>query len=840
MRNKVELLAPAGSWDAFLAAVQNGADAVYLGGKLFNARQLAQNFDEEILKKAVDYAHVRDVNVFLTMNTLMSDAEMKEALDFVGQAYEMGIDGIIVQDLGLAALLRKVFPGLPLHASTQMTVYNREGVEALHKSGFQRVVLSRELSVKEISDIVKNTPLEIEVFIHGALCISYSGQCLMSSIIGGRSGNRGKCAQPCRLQYSMVSTGEGKGGKLKNGNAAKNGAYLLSPKDLCSMPVLGDVLDAGVKSLKIEGRMKSPEYVATVVRIYRNTIDKLLAGGKKDSVMDPADMRELTQIFNRGGFSTGYLEGKSGKSMMCFEKPKNWGIYAGNVISYDKVSKLVKVKLTEDLSMGDGVEIWSGEEESPGTVVSEIKRNGKHTEAAKAGDIVEIGRIGGIISKGNRVYKTSDRKLNEKAKESYSDKERRKSLLHGRINIRNGHPAVLMVEDNMGNSIEAMGDIPSELAVNKPITRERILDQLNKTGSTPFLFEKIEVEIDEGIALSIGEINNVRRKALEGLEEERKKKYEREITKEILEKKEGLLNFPGNSRKGHKEPEISMFFYRLYKEMDYNRLQAGRIYLPFHELFHGENQGIWMKVKESGSKVFTWLPAVTRGNYDRIMKSRLNEIGNLGLDGVLVGNLGSMELLKQIEGLNIFGDYSFNAFNSFTVEELYYLGLKGITLSPELTLGQISRLKEVSAISKEALVYGRLTLMTSEYCPVGSTHGSFGSMKPCGNACNEGIYSLKDRKGMHFPVLCDKTDCRSMILNSKVLFLPDDLDKMKTSGLDALRMNFVDESLEEIYEIVALHRALLEETVDHYGKYTNVVERIKEKGFTKGHYFRGV
>ncbi|NLD47499.1 MAG: U32 family peptidase, partial [Clostridiaceae bacterium] len=326
--NKPELLAPCGDQDAFKAAVENGADAVYLGGRLFNARQFAANFDSEKLKEASDYAHVRAVNVYLAMNTLMSEGELGKALEFLQEAYLAGIDGVIVQDLGFAALVRKAFPDLPLHASTQMTIYNIEGVRTLEKIGFKRVVLARELSLEEIGSICTETGLEVEVFAHGALCTGYSGQCLMSSIIGGRSGNRGKCAQPCRLPYELE-------GENPNRNSSINRGYYLSPKDLCTVGLLGEIAATGVKSLKIEGRMKSPEYVATVVRIYRKYLNRVFEKGKLSVkyAIDEQDLSDLLKIFNRGGFSEGYFKGKTGKDMMSYEKPKNWGVYLGDVIT---------------------------------------------------------------------------------------------------------------------------------------------------------------------------------------------------------------------------------------------------------------------------------------------------------------------------------------------------------------------------------------------------------------------------------------------------------------------------------------------------------------------------
>ena len=342
MKNKIELLAPVGNFDCLKAAVQNGADAVYLGASNFSARASATNFNYEDLKKAVEYAHIRNVKVHLALNTLIKNNELNSALELASYAYEIGIDAIIVQDLGLAQILLKNFPKMPIHASTQMTIHNLEGVLQAEKLGFSRVVLSRELSFDEIDYICRNSNIEIECFVHGALCISYSGQCLMSSIIGGRSGNRGKCAGTCRLPYELI--------EIKENKTVEKG-YLLSSKDVCTLDILPDLIDAGVKSFKIEGRMKSPEYVGIVTSIYRKYID--LAESNQQYIVDEEDRKKLMQIFNRGGFSTGYLKGKLGKNMMYTKKPNHIGIYAGDVISYNENKGYVKFKARENIELGD-------------------------------------------------------------------------------------------------------------------------------------------------------------------------------------------------------------------------------------------------------------------------------------------------------------------------------------------------------------------------------------------------------------------------------------------------------------------------------------------------------
>ena len=330
----VELLSPVGDFECLKAAVQNGANAVYFGANLFSARAFATNFDDEELENAINYAKLRGVKTNLTLNTLIKNDEFEDAFSLAKKAYEYGIDAIIVQDLGLAKTLIDNFPDLDIHASTQMTTTNLEGVKELENLGFKRVVLARECSLSEIENICKNSNIEIEVFMHGALCISYSGQCLFSSMVGGRSGNRGKCAQPCRLPYSLIDNEE----KLLDKG------YLLSPRDLCTLEYLPKLINSGVISFKIEGRMKSPVYVATVTRIYRKYIDlaeKYLNKEISEYIIDEKDKKDLIQVFNRGGFSSGHLADIPNKELIFKDKPNNMGIYLGKLINYNKNKGLI-------------------------------------------------------------------------------------------------------------------------------------------------------------------------------------------------------------------------------------------------------------------------------------------------------------------------------------------------------------------------------------------------------------------------------------------------------------------------------------------------------------------
>ena len=384
-----ELLAPVGNFECLKAAVQNGADAVYFGSNSFSARAFANNFDKDELVKAIEYAKLRNVKTHLTINTLLKNSELQDALFLAKYAYEAGIDALIVQDLGLISLLQKELPDLALHASTQMSIHNLEGVLELQKMGFQRVVLSRELSIHEIEYICKNSNIEIECFVHGALCISYSGQCLFSSLVGGRSGNRGKCAQSCRLPYELLENGK----KIDNG-------YLLSTRDLCSLEFLPKLISAGVKSFKIEGRMKSPEYVATVTRIYRKYIDLAIecieSNNLENYIISPEDIKDLMQVFNRGGFSSGHLGHNPNRDLIFKEKSNNMGIEIGTVENYNANKGHIKLQLKDSVSIGDTI---SFEKEPSKYTISELMQNNSNFTTLGSGKKVTIGRMkGNIIS----------------------------------------------------------------------------------------------------------------------------------------------------------------------------------------------------------------------------------------------------------------------------------------------------------------------------------------------------------------------------------------------------------------------------------------------------------
>jgi len=487
-----ELLVPAGDMDSAKAAINGGADAIYLGGKNFSARSFAQNFTDEEIKSLINYAALRGVKIYIAVNTLYNNEEIPKVLEFTYSMYKSGAAAFILQDIGLAYLLKNHLPEIELHASTQMTVHSTGWAKFMKQAGFSRVILSRELSLGELSQINAEAGIETEVFAHGALCVSYSGQCLLSSLVGGRSGNRGKCAQPCRLPYDL----------LKNGKPVKSG-FLLSPKDMMTLEILDDVISTGVTALKIEGRMKSPEYVYVVTKAYREQLDN------RKPRIDRATLNDVVQIFNRGGsFSTGYYNNYNGAEMMSIETPKSTGVFCGTVVKYTQGK--CTIRFAEKMVPGDGIEIWTSKGAHVGTGINRaIDRNDTATIT-----------IEGNIEIGNDVYKSYDKRLNDEVKKAKS-MDTKKMMVEGRVEAKIGHPVKLVFLVTTGKvTVEATSKSLVEQAQKAPMSKDEIIKQLSKTGNAPFTIDYTHADIDENIFISKAVLNEVRREAVETLERE--------------------------------------------------------------------------------------------------------------------------------------------------------------------------------------------------------------------------------------------------------------------------------------------------------------------------------
>ena len=678
-----ELLSPAGSPEALRAAVQNGAGAVYLGWGDFNARRNARNFSDEEFADALSYCHLRGVRVFLTLNTLLTDRELPRALETARKACRLGVDAVLVQDWGLLDLLRQALPDLPLHASTQMSIFTSGGANEVASDGCERVVLARECSREDTEAICAACPAEIEIFAHGALCMCYSGQCAMSAVVGGRSGNRGTCAQPCRLPYGVDEPAANR--------------YPLSLKDNSLAQDLSGIRD--VACLKLEGRMKRPEYVAVVTGIYARLLEE-------NRSPTPAEERELELAFSRSGFTDAYWRGRRGVEMFG-TRPEN----------------------------------------AP-----------------------------------------EPRELFERAKATYEKDSRRTVPVRFACTIQPHAPCVLTVDDGT-RAVTVTGPVP-EAARTRALTAEEVAERLGKTGGTAFHCAGAAVEVGEGLSLPASAINALRREALASLAEARcAPPLRREAEVPPLRKAECAQERPALTVSLTHAAQLTP---ALLEEA------PARIYLPLELLADLPH------LPEADTQWCAILPRVWRDRDEADLRRRLEKARELGIDGVLVGNIGHLPLTRGL-GLSLYGDFGLNVYNSRSLDYLRRKGLASACLSFELRFSQIRDLKKL--LPAEALVYGRLPLMITENCLVQNQEGcglsAAGPLVPAGAPCRES-HALHDRTGAAFPLL-SAFGHRTEVQNSRPLWLAD-RETWKRLGLAFARLRFTTERPEACVEILRAYR----------------------------------
>ncbi len=797
----IDLLSPVGNFDCLKAAVQNGANSVYFGADLFSARAYASNFDLKELEKAIIYAKTRGVKTNLTLNTLIKDDEFDDAFELAKKAYEFGIDAIIVQDLGLAKQLINHFPDLDIHASTQMTVHNLQGVLKLQELGFKRVVLSRELSLQEIEYICKNSDVEIECFIHGALCISYSGQCLFSSMVGARSGNRGKCAQPCRLPYQL----------MENDIEIDKG-HLLSTRDLCGLDYIPSLINAGVTCLKIEGRMKNPEYVATVTRIYRKYIDLAEKSFfQNDYKVDESDRKILLQAFNRGMSSTGHLSDEPNRNLIFKDKPNNMGLFLGKVQKYNKNKGYITVKLQEPIEIGDTVSL---EKESGSYNISELMIKDKNIKDTKIGQTITIGRMKGNINLGDNIYKISSKKLNSIAHESING-EHRKVPLNCAISIKHNEPLKIRIkyDTNLSKSssyldiysnldISYSSNVMPEIAQNRPLEKDTVIAQINKTTDSIFEFANIDVDLDSDIFLPkfSATLNELRRNVLNLAYDFAVSNVKRNSLDCSPDTIDSNCKVNGNT---NSSKTISVLLNILNTDFDYSNLEGfNNVYIPL-KYFTIKKYNEILKVLEQKFNVYIYMPTIIKSNYRNLFFNNIEKtISNYDIKGFVISNISNLKLLENVLTCNDFeliANYTFNIFNLYSVNELKNLGINRFTVSPESTKEIIDNLCNSSLccnyLPSELIVYGKTPLMNMNYCVLGKTNKCYPT---CSSKCMSGnSYYLKDRLNMKFRILFDNIQTVSTIYNCKTTSISSDGFDIACSRIDIL-----DESIDEINNIV--------------------------------------
>lgn len=642
---KIELLSPAGSMDALKAAIHNGADAIYLGGKKFGARAFAQNFSVNELLEAINYAHIYNVKIYITVNTIIYEDEFEDALDFIEFLYKNNVDAVIMQDIGLMYEAHKRFPGLIIHASTQCHNHNIENIEFFKSIGVKRVILDREMSLEEIKKL--NTDMEIEIFIHGALCISYSGCCLMSYLGGGRSGNRGECTGCCRLPYKLIEN---------NKEHKANGEYLISTKELNTSKRIKEIMDSNIVSLKIEGRMKSPEYVGFITKYYRNIID-----GKK---ITEEDEKKLSLLFNRD-FTEGYLFNEN--NITNIKTSNHQGIVIGKIIEVNK--KFVKIKLNEDLDQEDGIRF----ENNKGMIVNKLYNSKMLLVSSVSKNSVAIIENKCDINKLGSVRKTTSVKL-LKELQNYEQKKLDVSFT---VKAKTGEALEIVINDGTfilnekGNKIEK--------SQTSETTREMIVKQLSKLGNTPFRLKEIEIIKDDNIFISITELNSIRRNLVSKLIDKKTKIKPKEINK-VVDK---VINYKDNKE------TINIFVnneeqYRAAKEENVDNIYTSNVFL--HKKY---------------PETFYKLP--------RVILSR----ENITNDNLLITEIGS---IVYSSNNNVFGSYELNAINNHSLQLLHQRGIKQITISPEIN-DKINLIDNINN-NIEIIVYGWIEAMVMKHCIV--------------------------------------------------------------------------------------------------------------------------
>lgn len=814
----VELLAPAGNMECLHAAVKAGADAVYLGAGHFNARRGADNFSLENLAEACDYAHLRGVKIYLTLNTVVLPSELPDALELARQAYRCGVDAFIVQDIGISIELSRIMPDVEVHVSTQMNIHDEDGLRAAAALGATRVTLARELSLAEIArlhELAEEHGVELESFAHGALCICYSGQCFMSSLVGGRSANRGRCAQACRLPYELHN-------RALRKTLDAPGEHLLSPKDLCTANLIPELLHAGVASLKIEGRMKSPEYVQAVVGVYRAVIDRVEVAIDRDGIdsvvasdapelrASEEEMNVLSEAFSRG-FTTAYLKGKRGNEIMSYGRPNNRGVFVGRVA---KVREgLVFIDPETELHVGDLIEFWTNRGHFVHTI-GEFKTD-------RAGRV--FFPVERAVGKGDRVFRVRN------AEAAFVDDDKLPSVaVCARAELRIGQPALLTFTVAAGDASVTVEGPEVEAARTKAITEEEVREHIDRMGTTPFYLSSLEIDLDEGVGMGFSMLHKLRARAAEELQETilahyHARKLERTPSRAFAPvvrkgwcKVAALATNPACARAA-------------------KRAGADLIYVPAANYRRGEAviAGQLSDTAEQAGypkQCIPVLPTVSQ-MFDEEKRNGFDIWKRVKADKpVMVENLGQLLHATEMGAAPEVGPH-IPVTNKLDLQAMADLGAQRVWLSPELSLVQIEELGDMAPMPLGLTIMGQTELMVTEHCLLMS-------QGPCNQKCTEcarrkSPHYLKDRKGYEMPVITDCTG-RSHLYNAVQMDVAHLMPEIIGAGVSTVLVDTTLMNVKETTEKVA--RAVRARDIAQ--KDGNKV--AKAEGATSGHLFRGV
>lgn len=834
-----ELLVPAGGKAQLRAAVAAGADAVYLGGSSFNARAGADNFDDDELRRAIDYAHTYGVDIHAALNILLYDDEAGDALEFAAKLYKYGTDAVIVQDAGLASLIHEYLPKLPVHMSTQSTIYSAGGVREAERAGASRVVLARELSFPEIRKIcIEKGETEIEIFAHGAICICLSGQCRMSAFIGGRSGNRGKCAQPCRMLYTM----------LKDGESVTEQGYQLSPKDMCLLGHIDEIAEAGVDSIKIEGRMKSAEYTAVVTSIYRKYLDAAACGEKIPDRQYDIDMLKLRQIYSRGSFTDAYFKGTNSREMMSGSSPKNQGIRTGRMKSYDKIRRHAVIELEDTLSNGDGIEIRDGLK-SAGNIVTYIRdlKSGRLVKTAGEGMIVEAGDLridNGIPSAGSAVYKITDKELMREAGE-IAEKHEKLVPVEFVLSGATGNCLTLTAGAAGIKCVVKSSELLQQAREHAP-GADMLKTKLARTGGTPYVCTGAEIELKGSPFVPAAMINSLRREVLNELTkqrtdalhpsdgeeaeaecarftEERREKFGRSI-----ERSRYTVDDEAEERAAERAPGIELYFYDVPGAAD--RIAAAAAALS--DLTEEQRNRISLAVPsvlltgEKADSAVISAAASVNGVAEAVLPAVTHRLSDFEIDVLVTGlrQLHDRGIIRAVKvqnpshvycadkaGVPFSLDLNMNILNSVSVTYWADRGMISAAIAEEP--GARDRFRfDWAGVPCSVTVYGRIPMMYTEHCPTGSIlYDPWRAAGSCGRCCSvrhryhycrEGAWALRDRAGAEFPVVSNDEFCSSVIYSPRPVDRISEAGSLAARGARVMRICVFDERTEDILRMI--------------------------------------